>query len=576
LLRLPKLDKNPAPHARFRAPQRGVRLLRPDNPVSALIAFFAADELRLRALVLRLLHQVFPRSKTTAALSFTLLGLAPLSQAELIKFGPTEFTYNGSPQSPLIETTPPGLPVSLWFEDISAPTPEVTTGPLFNTIPSTLALSYSSLALAAQKTSGLGDFVSLRQGFQKAESVDVILVNWAKAEDWPELAALNPEGFLHPITISTYKKNASGGLELIVEATSMVLVPWRPTSLPNGNPYPHNGYAFPARIPFPTPVSLPQEVYVMVSYNIKGHGFKPLDMKGPYDVLNIGLSSSKPSAGEDLDSKAVLWVSDKTWSYPATGLGSLRPMFSINGTYQPPRGSTTPPIAKGSYKVTATVSAPPYVETLESRFFIKPAQALIEFGQLIQAPDDLPKPVEVTTTPEHLPVKLTYNGNTVPPSAPGIYEVVAEIEDSNFEGIASTTLLIGLTLESWRESYLSQEAQAALAQGLNADSDHDGLCNLLEYAFGLDPANPESETSTKLDVSETEMTLTYRRNTLATDLRFIVEGSSSPSSLDSWETAVWNERVLRRSGNVEWVEATVPIQSTEKHKFLRLRVEQSD
>lgn len=510
------------------------------------------------------------------ALSFALFGLAPLCQAQLIRFGSSEVTYDGTAHAPLIETTPLDLPVSLWFENTSSPSPEITAGPLFNTIPSSLALSYSSLALPSQKTAGLGDFVRLRDGFQKAESVDVVLVNWAKAEDWPEQAELNPEGFVHPITISTYRKNTAGALELIVETTSNVLIPWRPTTLPNGKPYPHNGYAFTARIPFATPIDLPQEVFVMVSYNIRSAGFKPLGVAGPYDVLNIGLSSGKASVGSDLDTKAVLWVTDGIWSYPATGFNTQRPMFSINGTYLPARGSSLPPVASGTYDVTATVSTPLYTGSLTSRFVIKPAEATIHLSNLIHAPDGLPKTPDVVTTPPGLPVRISYNGEATPPAVPGEYTVAAEIDDPNYRGSVSSTMLVGLTVESWRNSYLSEESSEALNSGLSGDSDKDGLCNLLEYAFGFDPAASDHEAGPKLELSPTEMKLIYRRNNLATDLNFLVEGSCSLDYTIAWEPVVFQEKILRQEGNVEWVEVAVPIQPGEKQKFLRIRVSEKD
>ena len=77
---------------------------------------------------------------------------------------------------------------------------------------------------------------------------------------------------------------------------------------------------------------------------------------------------------------------------------------------------------------------------------IPPASFL--FFDSIQRADGAPKPVTASTIPQGLRITYTYaafGGGTAtitPPSAPGLYTVVATIEDPSYVGTASATLLI--------------------------------------------------------------------------------------------------------------------------------------
>lgn len=56
--------------------------------------------------------------------------------------------------------------------------------------------------------------------------------------------------------------------------------------------------------------------------------------------------------------------------------------------------------------------------------------------------DGQPKNVTATTNPPSLAVQITYNGSTDPPSKPGAYRVVAEIEDAEYKGKQVSTLTV--------------------------------------------------------------------------------------------------------------------------------------
>jgi hypothetical protein len=56
--------------------------------------------------------------------------------------------------------------------------------------------------------------------------------------------------------------------------------------------------------------------------------------------------------------------------------------------------------------------------------------------------DGTSKPIEITTVPESLPVTITYNGSSTPPTLPGTYSVIAMVHDQNYYGVVIDSLII--------------------------------------------------------------------------------------------------------------------------------------
>ncbi|MBI1920576.1 MAG: putative Ig domain-containing protein [Geobacter sp.] len=84
--------------------------------------------------------------------------------------------------------------------------------------------------------------------------------------------------------------------------------------------------------------------------------------------------------------------------------------------------------------------------------------ATVTLGNIGQIYDGTPKSATATTIPAGLPVTFTYNGFSVLPTDAGSYDVVATINDSNYQGTASGTLTIGkatgtVTLENLVQGY---------------------------------------------------------------------------------------------------------------------------
>ena len=92
--------------------------------------------------------------------------------------------------------------------------------------------------------------------------------------------------------------------------------------------------------------------------------------------------------------------------------------------------------------VVATVDAPNHQGATTQSLVIEKANATIELTDLAQTYDGTPKPVTATTTPENLTVSLTYNGASTPPTDAGTYTVVATVDDPNYQGSITQSLII--------------------------------------------------------------------------------------------------------------------------------------
>ncbi|QEE26922.1 hypothetical protein FTW19_02220 [Terriglobus albidus] len=114
--------------------------------------------------------------------------------------------------------------------------------------------------------------------------------------------------------------------------------------------------------------------------------------------------------------------------------------LTVNFTYN---GSTTVPTAAGSYAVVATISDANYQGTANGTLTIGKATATVTLANLSANYDGSAHAATATTTPTGLTVTLTYNGSSSAPTAAGSYAVVATVNDANYQGSTTGTLIIG-------------------------------------------------------------------------------------------------------------------------------------
>ena len=108
---------------------------------------------------------------------------------------------------------------------------------------------------------------------------------------------------------------------------------------------------------------------------------------------------------------------------------------------------------------------------------------------------------------------------------------------------AAASLIVGDRLvDDWRFNIFGVEANNPLIAGNNADPDHDGLQNLIEYALGFQPLLPDpAGTGIVHDLvtigNQRHLRCTITRNPLATDVILSVQFNNDLTLSNNWSTA---------------------------------------
>ncbi len=134
------------------------------------------------------------------------------------------------------------------------------------------------------------------------------------------------------------------------------------------------------------------------------------------------------------------------------------------------------------------------------------------------------------------------------------------------------------TAQSWRQTYFgsSQASGSALD---SADPDRDGLTNLAEFAFGLNPTQTSSDVGTRAESQpdhQEGMRAVFRRRKdhLVSGLNYIVEFSSN---LGDWTPSSEIPAFVADEGDLERVSLPFPtLPNGQPGRFFRVRVEQQE
>lgn len=124
-----------------------------------------------------------------------------------------------------------------------------------------------------------------------------------------------------------------------------------------------------------------------------------------------------------------------------------------------------------------------------------------------------------------------------------------------------------LRYENWASTKLGNASAA-----MTADTDKDGLPQLLEYAFHTDPSIASTAALPQIGMESGYVTLTYTQLLTATDLSYKVQESPTLAT-GSWTDATVIEETVSTSGVTRVVKAKVALNSATQ-KFLRLSVTQ--
>ena len=177
---------------------------------------------------------------------------------------------------------------------------------------------------------------------------------------------------------------------------------------------------------------------------------------GRYIQYRATLATTDPTQTPVIESVSLTYKAlitpTITWDDPAdiaygTALSGtqLNATASVPGTfvYTPAAGTA---LSAGTHTLhvdftpddTANYSAASKDVTIQ----VTQANATVTLGNLNQTYDGTPKSATATTDPTGLTVDMTYEGSATPPTDVGSYAVVATVNNSNYAGTASGTLVI--------------------------------------------------------------------------------------------------------------------------------------
>ena len=153
--------------------------------------------------------------------------------------------------------------------------------------------------------------------------------------------------------------------------------------------------------------------------------------------------------------------------------------LTVDFTYD---GSATAPTNAGTYAVVGTINNANYQGTASGSMVIGKASATVTLTGLTPTYTGAPISAGATTTPAGLTVDFTYDGSATAPTNAGTYAVVGTINNANYQGTASGSMVIGkapatVTLTGLTPTYTGAPISAGATTtpaGLTVDFTYDG------------------------------------------------------------------------------------------------------
>ncbi len=204
---------------------------------------------------------------------------------------------------------------------------------------------------------------------------------------------------------------------------------------------------------------------------------------GVYTVIVSGTCNSVTNSANLTVSKAAASVTlgslNQTYNGSAKAATATTTPTGLVVTFTY-NGSTTAPTSAGSYTVVGTINDPNYQGSATGTLVIAQASGSITLGNLNQTYNGSAESANATTTPSGLAVTFTYNGSATAPTSAGSYTVVGTINDPNYQGSATGTLVIARASGSITLGSLNQTYNGS-AESANATTTPTGLAVTFTY-----------------------------------------------------------------------------------------------
>ncbi|MGA3162031.1 MAG: MBG domain-containing protein [Terracidiphilus sp.] len=256
----------------------------------------------------------------------------------------------------------------------------------------------------------------------------------------------------------------------------------------------------------PTATTVPAGLVVSFTYN--GSQTPPTNV-GSYPVLGTVVDDNYDgsSSGTLVISKAtaVVTLGNLAQTYTGSALSATATTnptgLTVNFTYN---SSSTAPTLVGNYAVVGTISDTNYSGTSGGTLVISKATATVTLGNLAQTYTGSALSATATTNPTGLTVNFTYNGSSTSPTAVGNYAVVGTINDTNYSGTNSGTLVISkatatVTLGSLAQTYTGSALSATATTnptGLTVNFTYTGIGGTVYGPTSIPPTAVGSYTVT--------------------------------------------------------------------------------
>ena len=193
--------------------------------------------------------------------------------------------------------------------------------------------------------------------------------------------------------------------------------------------------------------------------------------------------------------------------------------LTVDFTYD---GSATAPTNAGTYAVVGTINDANYQGTASGSMIIGKAPATVTLTGLTPTYTGAPISAGATTTPAGLTVDLTYDGSATAPTNAGTYAVVGTINNANYQGTSSGSMIIGkatatVTLTGLTPTYTGAPISAGATTtpaGLTVDFTYDGSAtaptNAGTYAVvgTINNANYQGTSSGSMVIGKASATVT--------------------------------------------------------------------
>jgi hypothetical protein len=171
---------------------------------------------------------------------------------------------------------------------------------------------------------------------------------------------------------------------------------------------------------------------------------------------------------------------------------------------------------------------------------------------------------------------FTFTAVTFTPSAAGARSAAIHIasndaNESPFDITLTGAATAGLSvIESWRQTWFGITTNTGDAAD-EADSDHDGFSNAMEFALGMNPTLATTP-SFQTQVTGGNIEFTYNRSnaSVLAGKTFHVPWTETLNNLD-WSETGSTEQILTDNGTTQTVKATIPA-GTSGRRFVRLEV----